>query len=99
MDFCEEKESCHELSAELAGDGGVSTCSDGGQDVLGENESCGLGGLWPKAEMRGLKGPRGKGSARGRGGSLRSSASSEIPEPSELKELRMLFQAQLVVGY
>lgn len=45
IDFSEVKDSCQELSAELAGDGMVSTLSDGCQVDLAENESRGLRGL------------------------------------------------------
>lgn len=88
------KLSGQELSAELAVEGGVTMCSETGHDDLAGIVSCGLGGLGAKMlEVKGLKGPRGNGSARGRGGNLRSSPRSTGPD--ELFEMeRMLGKAR-----
>ena len=52
-------------------------CSDAGHGDLTGNDSWELGGLGAKIlEAKGLKGPRGNGSTRGRGGSRRSSVIS-----------------------
>lgn len=73
--FWVEKVSRKEPSAELAGDGGDTPCSEeDGQEDLTENESWELGGLGANTfDVSGLNGPGGKGSTRGRGGSRRSS--------------------------
>lgn len=60
-------------------------------DVAGKG-CCGLGGVVRDWGVKGLKGPRGKGSTEGRGGSLRSSVNSK--EPLEEKEFRMLQESK-----
>ena len=60
-DFCAEKGSCQELSAEYAGEGGAAIESEDGQDDLTGNDSVvGVLGAWPLG-VNGLNGPRGKG--------------------------------------
>lgn len=58
--FCMAKDSCQELSAELAGEGGVTMCSEGAQDDLNWKVSWGLGVVGTRAsfELNGLKRPR-----------------------------------------
>jgi hypothetical protein len=69
-------------------------CSETGHGDFAGKVSCGLGGLGAKMlEVKGLKGPRGNGSARGRGGNLRSSPRSTGPD--ELFEIeRMLLRVE-----
>lgn len=84
--FCAGIASAQELSAELAGDGGVTMCSADGQEDLTGKESCELAGLGARAlglAWNGLNGPRGKGSPRGRGGRRRSSPTSAL-DPWEM---------------
>lgn len=91
------KLSGQELSAELAGEGGVTMCPETGHDDLAGIVSCGLGGLGAKMlEVKGLKGPRGNGSARGRGGNLRSSPRSTGPDELFEMERMLLFVERYV---
>lgn len=85
-------DSCQELSAELAGEGGAAMCSLPDQGDLNWNESCGPGVVGGKFSLlwNGFKwnGPRGNGSTRGRGGRRRSSPRSEpLIEVVDLREL------------
>lgn len=89
--FCVVKDSCQELSCELAGEGGAPLGSVIGQvDDLAGKASWEAGGLGARnLALNGLKGPRGKGSTRGRGGNRRSSPKS-APRPLEDKERTLL---------
>lgn len=62
-----------------------------GHDDLAGKASCEVGGLGAKGlALNGLKGPRGRGSTRGRGGNRRSSLMSAAPAPWEDKERTLL---------
>lgn len=73
-------------------------CSETGHGDLTGKVSCVLGGLGAKMlGVKGLKGPRGNGSARGRGGNLRSSPRSTGPD--ELVEMEcMLLRVERYVS-
>jgi hypothetical protein len=89
-----ENDSCQEPSAELAGEGGVMMCSAAAQGDLNWKVSWGPGvvGTMASFTLNGLKGPRGgRGRIWGRGGSRRSSPTSEAAMlVLEVKELESM---------
>jgi len=90
--FWAANDSCQELSAELAGEGGATICSPLDHGDLNWNDSWaapGVLGANDSLAWKGLKGPRGNGSMRGRGGNRRSSPSPELDmvEVEDFKEL------------
>lgn len=86
-----QEEYWHEPSALQEGNGGATVCPDGELDGWAGKKCCGLERLVKALGVNGLEGPRGNGSTRGRGGSLRSSVNPEAPEPFE--PLRVLIDA------